>query len=90
MSQKYDRDIGKLTFEEALKELETVVSRLESNDLSLDEAIELFKWGIALSAHCNAKLERAEGMVKLLVQNQGKIEEAPFMPLEVPVEGDEV
>ncbi len=86
MSQECNKAVSELTFEEALKELETVVSRLESNDLSLDEAIELFKRGITLSAHCNAKLERAEGMVKLLIQNQGKIEEAPF----IPVEGDEV
>ncbi|MCM8900887.1 exodeoxyribonuclease VII small subunit [Caldicoprobacter algeriensis] len=86
MSRECDRAVSELTFEEALRELEIVVSRLESNDLSLDEAIELFKRGISLSAHCNAKLERAEGMVKLLIQNQGKIEEVPFMP----VEGDEV
>lgn len=86
MSRERDRAVSELTFEEALRELEIIVSRLESNDLSLDEAIELFKRGISLSAHCNAKLERAEGMVKLLIQNQGKIEEVPFMP----VEGDEV
>ncbi|MFO7154631.1 MAG: exodeoxyribonuclease VII small subunit [Caldicoprobacter oshimai] len=86
MSRERDRAVSELTFEEALRELEIIVSRLESNDLSLDEAIELFKRGVSLSAHCNAKLERAEGMVKLLIQNQGKIEEVPFMP----VEGDEV
>ncbi|SFP91390.1 exodeoxyribonuclease VII small subunit [Caldicoprobacter faecalis] len=86
MSRERDRAVSELTFEEALRELEIIVSRLESSDLSLDEAIELFKRGVSLSAHCNAKLERAEGMVKLLIQNQGKIEEVPFMP----VEGDEV
>ncbi|MFS8500394.1 MAG: exodeoxyribonuclease VII small subunit [Caldicoprobacter sp.] len=86
MSQECNRNISELTFEEALKELEMVISRLESNDLSLDEAIELFKRGVSLSAHCNAKLERAEGTVKLLIQNQGKIEEVPF----IPAEGDEV
>lgn len=86
MSHKGDRAISELTFEEALKELEAIVSRLESNDLSLEEAMELFKRGVSLSAYCNAKLEKAEGMVKLLIQNQGKIEEVPFMP----TEGDEV
>lgn len=85
MNRECDRTVSELTFEEALKELEMVVSRLESHDLPLDEAVELFKRGVSLSAHCNAKLERAEGMVKLLIQNQGKIEEVPF----VPVEGDE-
>lgn len=86
MSRERDRAISELTFEEALKELEAIVSRLESNDLSLEEAMELFKRGVSLSAYCNAKLEKAEGMVKLLIQNQGKIEEVPFMP----AEGDEV
>jgi len=86
MRRECERTVSEVTHEEALKELEMVVSRLESDDLSLDEAIELFKRGIILSAHCNAKLERAEGMVKLLVQNQEKIEEVPFIPLE----GDEV
>jgi exodeoxyribonuclease VII small subunit len=86
MNREWEAHVSELTFEEALKELEAIVSRLESNDLPLNEAIQLFKRGISLSAHCNAKLEKAEGMVKLVTQNQGKLEEVPFTLLE----GDEV
>ncbi|NMA55828.1 MAG: exodeoxyribonuclease VII small subunit, partial [Firmicutes bacterium] len=56
-------------------------SRLESRDLALDKALELFKRGISLSAYCNTKLEEVQGLVKLLTQNQGELEEVPMNSL---------
>ncbi|NLX71288.1 MAG: exodeoxyribonuclease VII small subunit [Clostridiales bacterium] len=85
--QNKEIPVSELTFEESLKELENIVSRLESNNLTLDEALELFKRGISLSAHCSAMLDKAEGLIKILTQDRDKYEEMPFDPLEGETNG---
>lgn len=69
-----------LSFEEAMKDLEEIVSELESGDLSLDKSIEKFKKGIELSNHCNKLLEDAEKTVSILVeQSDGSVKEENFI-----------
>ena len=71
-----------LSFEEAFKELEETVRRLEEGDLTLDESIALFERGQALARHCGEKLDRAELRVRQLVssseQDEGGYETVPF------------
>lgn len=75
-------EIENLSFEEAFKELEATVHRLEEGDLSLEESIALFERGQALARHCGQKLDQAELRVSQLVpaggQNEGGYETAPF------------
>lgn len=61
-----DKEVGKLSFEEALKELEDTVEKLEAGDLNLDESMALFERGQALAAMCNAQLESATLKVEQL------------------------
>lgn len=49
-----------LTFEEALKELEGVVGKLERGDVALEDSISLYERGAALKAACERKLAEAE------------------------------
>ena len=56
-------------FESALKKLEEIVKKLESGELSLDSALELFEEGIKLSRFCHTKLEQAERRVEILLKN---------------------
>jgi exodeoxyribonuclease VII small subunit len=66
-------------FESALKRLEDIVKKLESGDLSLDSALELFEDGIKLSRFCHTKLEQAERRVEILMKNSsGTAEAVPF------------
>jgi exodeoxyribonuclease VII small subunit len=65
-------------FEDAMKELENIVKRLESGDLSLEESIKLFEEGVALSKYCSGKLEEAEKKVSILVKDEGGIKKEPF------------
>lgn len=67
------------TFEESLKELEQVVAKLEKGDLSLDQAIENFEKGIALSCECGKKLDEAEKKINVLVNNNGEMNEESFI-----------
>ena len=56
-----------MKFEDALKKLETTVELLESGDLPLDKALEVFEEGIKMSRICAQKLEEAEQKVELLL-----------------------
>lgn len=56
-------DVRKLSFEEALEELETIVRELESGKTKLDTAIEAYERGAALKAHCDTKLKEAQAKI---------------------------
>jgi exodeoxyribonuclease VII small subunit len=66
-----DTPVGKMSFEEAMKALEEVVSRLESGDVPLEEAIGLYQKGAALKAHCDAKLADAQARVEKIRLGEG-------------------
>jgi exodeoxyribonuclease VII small subunit len=71
----------KADFERSLARLEEVVRRLESPNLSLDDAMKLFEEGVALSRECQKQLEEAEGRVEILLKKaDGKMAAAPFDP----------
>ena len=68
-------------FERSLARLEEVVRKLESPQLSLDEAMKLFEEGVALSRECQKQLEEAEGKVEILLKKaDGKLVAEPFEP----------
>ena len=57
-------DFSTLSFEDALKELETIVARLESGDAALDESITLYTRGEALRAQCEKRLKDAQARIE--------------------------
>ncbi len=64
--------ISDLSFEDALKRLETIVHRLESGEASLDESIELYAEGDRLRAQCEARLQAAQARIeKIAVRPDG-------------------
>lgn len=56
--------IVSLSFEAAMGELETIVRRLESGDVSLEESVALYERGHALRAHCEARLAAAQARIE--------------------------
>jgi len=58
-----DKSVNEMSFEEAMKELETVVSQLERGDVPLDSSISLYERGAALKKRCEDELKRAEEKV---------------------------
>ncbi|GMV61202.1 MAG: hypothetical protein AMXMBFR74_03710 [Parvibaculum sp.] len=67
------RDIEKLSFEEALAQLEKIVSQLESGNAALESSIELYERGTALKAHCEARLKAAEAKIeKITLSSSGE------------------
>ena len=66
-------DIKELSFEQALKELESIVGRLERGDVELEESIVIYERGEALRTHCDMLLKQAEAKVeKLTLTGDGK------------------
>ena len=67
-------------FEKAMKELETLVERLERGELPLEEALKQFERGVELTATCQAALKSAEQRVEILLKKSGGSEIAEFEP----------
>ena len=63
-------DIKDMSFERALKELESIVGRLERGDVELEESINIYERGEALKEHCDRLLRSAEAKVEKLTFNQ--------------------
>ena len=58
-----DTPVSDMSFEDAMKELEGVVAKLESGDVQLEDSIQLYERGAALKEHCQTKLAEAEEKV---------------------------
>ena len=57
---KIPADIKKLSFEDALTEMQDIVQRLESGQVKLEDAVESYARGAHLKQHCQAKLKEAQ------------------------------
>jgi exodeoxyribonuclease VII small subunit len=66
------------SFESGLQELESIVKEMESGDLPLERALELFEKGIQLSNACRKQLEEAETRVETLIKREGKLQAEPL------------
>lgn len=63
-------DPAKLSFEDALRELEGIVDTLDRGEATLDQSIALYERGAKLRARCEAELARAEEKVAQIVQGE--------------------
>ena len=65
------KPVSELTFEDALRELEQVVSQLESGSVELDKSIALYERGAELKAHCDRKLAAAQARIDQITLAEG-------------------
>jgi exodeoxyribonuclease VII small subunit len=76
--RKAQADIQKMSFEDALKELEAIVRNLESGSGQLDAAIDAYERGAALKKHCEAKLREAQAKIeKITIAADGTVSSEP-------------
>ncbi|MCB1691883.1 MAG: exodeoxyribonuclease VII small subunit [Pseudomonadales bacterium] len=73
-------------FEESLARLESLVEKMESGDLSLEQSLATFEEGIKLTRECQQALKDAEQKVRLLIEKSDGVTETPF---EAPDHNDE-
>ncbi len=73
MNAQTKTDLTALPFELALKELETIVAKLERGDVGLEDSITIYERGEALKSHCELLLKKAELRIeKVIVGSDGK------------------
>ena len=70
--EKKDKE---LSFEENIKELESIVKNLESGEVPLDDAINKFKEAITIANICDKKLKEASDSVNKILNKDGNLEE---------------
>ena len=70
----------KKTFEDAVEELEKIVSGIESGDISLEDSIEKYADGMKLIKSCRSILDKAESKIKILSDKDGSLEEDGDLP----------
>lgn len=68
------------SFEESLKQLETIVAELEKGDLPLEQSIGKFEEGMRLSTKCKQDLDAAEGKVQILLKQRDGSMKAEVFP----------
>lgn len=74
-----NEEIAALPFEDALRELEQIVTKLETGKVSLEESITIYARGAQLKKHCDDKLKEANARIeKIVVASDGTISAAPF------------
>lgn len=59
-----------MTFEKAFARLEAIVRRMETGDTKLEESLQLFEEGVALTRLCSSLLDKAEQRINLLVAGE--------------------
>lgn len=66
------------SFEKGIEELEGVVKELESGDLPLERALQLYERGVQLTDACRKQLQEAETRVEILSKRGSAVEPGPF------------
>lgn len=80
MKENEQKKLEEMTFEEAMQRLEEVVQKLEAGDVPLEQAVELFQEGMALSKRCSQQLEATEKRIEMLMEENGEWVKQPFHP----------
>lgn len=66
-------------FEKSMAELEALIEKMDSDELSLEQALKHFEQGIKLTQLCQTALQKAEQKVEILLQKNGSEELIPFV-----------
>ena len=67
---KRESDIGKLNFEQAIKELTGIVGKIEQGQIPLQDSLQQYERGMALIKHCRAILKKAEQRIEKITKEQ--------------------
>ena len=68
----------KFNFNKGLLELEEIINKMESGELSLEESLKYFEEGVKIHRHCHNALSDAEQRIRVLSENDNYKEEKPF------------
>jgi exodeoxyribonuclease VII small subunit len=70
--KKQKNDMGKLSFEEAIKELTNIVGKIEQGEIPLQDSLEQYEKGMALIKHCRTILQKAEERIEKISEPEAE------------------
>ena len=70
MAGKKNDDLSKLSFEQAIKELTSIVGKIEQGEIALADSLEQYERGMALIKHCREILQQAEKRIEKISKDQ--------------------
>ncbi|TCZ77460.1 exodeoxyribonuclease VII small subunit [Paenibacillus albiflavus] len=76
--EQKETQLQELSFEQAMDKLEALVAQLESGDVPLEQAIELYQESMKLSQLCSQKLAQVERKIEMLVEEDNGLSTKPF------------
>jgi len=68
--KKQKSDISKMSFEDAIKELTSIVSKIEQGQIPLQDSLEQYERGMALIKHCRGILQQAEKRIEKIAEEE--------------------
>jgi exodeoxyribonuclease VII small subunit len=68
--EKRKNDLGKLSFEEAIKELTNIVGKIEQGQIPLQDSLQQYERGMALIKHCRTILQKAEKRIEKITKEE--------------------
>ncbi len=68
----------KFNFNKGLLQLEEIINKMESGELSLEDSLKYFEEGVKIHRQCHTALTDAEQRISVLSENDNYIEEKPF------------
>ena len=71
MAKNEKNDIGKMSFEEAIKELGGIVQDIEQGEIPLQDSLAQYEKGMALIKHCKGILQKAEKQIEKITKEEG-------------------
>lgn len=69
-SKKQKNDVGGLGFEESIKELTNIVSKIEQGQIPLQDSLQQYEKGMALIKHCRTILQKAEKRIEKIAEEK--------------------
>jgi exodeoxyribonuclease VII small subunit len=72
VEKKENNDISKLSFEQAIKKLTDIVSKIEDGQISLEQSLSQYEQGMELIKHCRAILQKAEKKIEEISKEKEK------------------
>ncbi|MHC4753387.1 MAG: exodeoxyribonuclease VII small subunit [Planctomycetota bacterium] len=77
VEKKQKNSIDKMSFEEAIKELTDIVSKIEQGEIPLQDSLTQYEKGMALIKHCRGILQKAEKRIEKISEGEPKTQEEP-------------
>ena len=69
-NEKRKDDVGKLSFEKAIKELTNIVGSIEKGEIALQDSLQQYERGMALIKHCRGILQKAEKRIEKISKEE--------------------